>query len=93
MRRIAGLKTPKKGEGNLNVNLFQASANLEANLYLAEKCKVGFGLSVGLAMSVKAVYNISWTNFYIKTQEMLESFCNNNVPMKGLAAQSNREPR
>ena len=68
MRRIAGLKTPKKGEGNLNVNLFQASANLEANLYLAEKCKVGFGLSVGLAMSVKAVYNISWTNFYIKTQ-------------------------
>lgn len=72
-RRIAGLNAPKRIDGNFNVNLFQASTDMEANLYLAEKCKVGFGMHFGMAMAVKAVYNCTWGEFYIKT-ELLSQF-------------------
>ena len=68
-RRIAGMKQPKRIEGNYNdITLFNLSTGLEWKVNLYGKLTFGFNANIGFGMTASAVYNISWTDFYIKTE-------------------------
>jgi len=68
-RRIAGFDAPKRIEGNINdLTLFNFSATLEGNILLREKLRLGLTLNVGFGMTVSAVYKLTWTEIYVKTE-------------------------
>ena len=67
IRRMAGIKGPRRTEGNINdLTLFNFNHTFEAKLNLG-KCDLQFTLSGGFGMNLSAVYKISLFDFYIKT--------------------------
>ena len=68
-RRIAGLNTQKRAEGNIEeTTLFNIGTTLEGNLVLFGKLKAGLTLGIGFGMTAKAEYKFVSEEWYTKIE-------------------------
>ena len=68
-RRMAGLNTPRRVEGNYtDITLFNFTyAHEWSGFKLTDNLTLGLALNIGFGMQATAVYKIRWGEFYVKT--------------------------